>query len=382
MAEASGRSHLVCGGDVLTPTGWQEFDLNIVDGIISDQAVPGTAVLDVSGLQIVPGYIDLQINGGWGHDLALEPSALWSLSERLVEVGVTSFLPTLTTNGYSRRRDALAAWQAGPPSGEHHRGADAVGWHLEGPWLAPTRHGAHSRELLQPIPRIPPVDFTPELGVRLITLAPELTGAGAMIEALVGKGVVVACGHSEATAVQGDEALDAGVTLGTHLFNAMSGLHHREAGLATSLLLDEATYVSMIIDGEHVSPRLVDLAWRLTPDRLIVVSDAVAFMGTAAADATGAAVRLYDGTLAGAAIGIDGGVRNLMAFTGCDLAEAVEAASTIPARCLGLHDRGSIEVGRRADLIGLDDEANVVLTMVEGELVWDQRPARSIDGHE
>jgi N-acetylglucosamine-6-phosphate deacetylase len=358
---------------VLTPGGWQEFDLEVADGVIAHESIKGASVLDVSGLRIVPGYIDIQINGGWGHDLAQDPAALWTVSERLIELGVTSFLPTLTTDGYHLWGDALASWQAGPPTGADHRGAEPLGWHLEGPWLAPSRHGAHSRELLQPIPRTVPDDLTPEAGVRLVTLAPELHGADAMIRTLTGNGVVVACGHSEATVEQGFDAIGQGVALGTHLFNAMSGLHHRNVGLAAALLLDDATYLSMIVDGEHVAPELVDLTWRLARQRFIVISDAVEFLGTAAAGATGEAVRLYDGTLAGTAIGIDAAVRNLMAFTGCEVADAVAAASAVPARCLGLTDRGWIEPGMRADLIALDDQANVVLTMVGGELVWDGR---------
>ena len=373
MAESIARSHLVCGADVLTPMGWQEFDLNIVDGLISDDPPSGGKVLDVSRLRIVPGYVDLQVNGGWGYDLQRDPSEMWALAERLVEVGVTSFLPTLTTNGFSRRREALYSWRSGPPNGPDYQGAEPIGWHIEGPWLAPSRHGAHSRELLQPIPKAMPADYTPESGVRLVTLAPELNGAMAMIADLSRQGVVVSCGHSEATAAQAEAAFEAGATMGTHLFNAMPRLHHREVGLAASLLLGETTYLGLIIDGEHVDPEMIKLVWRLARHRVVAVSDAVAFMGTAAAGATGNAVRLYDGTLAGATIGLDGAVRNLMAFTGCDLAEAVACASTIPARCLGLKDRGRIEVGRKADLVGLDERANVVLTMVSGALVVDRR---------
>ena len=368
-------SHLICGGDVLTPAGWQEFDLNIVDGLISAGDDGPGAVVDASGLKIVPGFIDLQINGGWGLDLQRDPPSVWTLARRLVEVGVTSFLPTLTTNGYSRRRDALNAWRSGPPADgdPSAAGADAVGWHIEGPWLAPSRHGAHSRELLQRIPDAVPSEYTPAGGVRLVTLAPELAGATDMVSSLTRQGVVVSVGHSEATAEQARAAFHAGATMGTHLFNAMSGLHHRDVGLAAALLV-EPVYVGIIVDGFHVAPDMVRLAWRLAGNRLIAVSDAVAFMGTAAASPDDA-VRLYDGTLAGSSIGLDAAVRNLMSFTGCSLAEAVSTVTEIPAGCLGLTDRGRIEVGRRADLVALDDEGRVVLTFVGGHLVHDTRDA-------
>ena len=367
-------SHLICGADVLTPAGWQEFDLSIVDGIITDgsrtSATASAEIVDASGLKIVPGFIDLQVNGGWGHDLQRDPASLWVLGRHLVRVGVTSFLPTLTTNGFSRRREALSAWRSGPPVGEP-AGADPLGWHLEGPWLAPSRHGAHSRQLLQPVPAGAPAGYTPAEGVRLVTLAPELAGAVAMIGTLTRQGVVVSLGHSEISAEQAKAALAAGATMGTHLYNAMSGLHHRNAGLAAALLVEPA-YLGLIVDGIHVAPDLVRLTWNAAAPRIIAVSDAVAFMGTEAAP-TDDAVRLYDGTLAGSSIGLDAAVRNLMAFTGCDLANAVATVTETPARCLGLVDRGRVEAGRRADLTVLDADDRVVMTFVAGHLAYDAR---------
>lgn len=367
------QSHLLCGADVLTPMGWQEFDLNVLDGLIADGSEGRGTVTDVSGLRIVPGFIDLQINGGWGHDLQRDPKTLWKLAARLVEIGVTTFMPTLTTNGYALRREALATWTRGPGDGADFLGADAIGWHFEGPWLAPSRHGAHSRELMQAIPQAVPEEYSPDGGIRMVTLAPELGGALEMIRGLRRQGVVVACGHSEATAEQARAGFDAGITMGTHLFNAMSGLHHREIGLVAALLLDDETYLGLIVDGEHIDPDMVRLTWRLGQGRVVAVSDAVAFMGTVAAAATGTAVRLYDGTLAGSGVGLDAAVRNLMDFTGCDLADAVAAVSEVPARCLGLSDRGRIEIGRRADLVALDAEARVVMTFVNGRLAFDRR---------
>ncbi len=356
---------------MLTPAGWQEFDLNVTDGLIADGGTGSGHVVDASGLHIVPGFIDLQINGGWGHDLQREPAALWSLAARLVQIGVTSFLPTLTTNGMSRRREALSAWRTGPHDPGDYVGADALGWHMEGPWLAPSRHGAHSRELLQRIPVEAPADYRPADGVRLVTLAPELVGAPAMIDALTRQGVVVSLGHSEAGSGPARDALAAGATMGTHLFNAMSGIQHRNPGLATTLLLEPA-YLGMIVDGVHLDPDIVRLVWQVARNRIVVVSDALAALGTEAG-VTQPAVRLVDGTLAGTAVGLDQAMRNLMAFTGCELGEAVATVTEIPADCLGLVDRGRIIVGSRADLVALDDEGNVVLTFVGGVLAHDAR---------
>lgn len=365
------RSHLICGGDVLTPAGWQEFDLSVVDGIISDRDPEPAQIIDASGLRVVPGFIDLQINGGWGHDLQREPGAIWALGRRLVELGVTSFLPTLTTNGMARRREALSVWRTGPPDGEEYAGAEPLGWHLEGPWLAPSRHGAHSRELLQPVPSSTPPGYSPAEGVRLVTLAPELAGATEMIAALTGQGVVVALGHSEAVADQARTALDAGATMGTHLFNAMSGIHHRDVGLAAALLVEPA-YLGLIVDGVHLDPDVIRLTWQIARNRIIAVSDAVSTLGTELGRAE-VAMRLFDGTLAGTALGLDGAVRNLVAFTGCPLEDAVATVTEIPADCLGLVDRGRIMVGGRADLVALDAEGTVRMTFVGGLLTHDSR---------
>ncbi|MGF1597854.1 MAG: N-acetylglucosamine-6-phosphate deacetylase [Acidimicrobiales bacterium] len=365
-------SYLICGGHVLTATGWQVFDLSVTDGVITDESAGGGDVIDVTGLCVVPGFIDLQINGGWGYDFQREPSALWVVGQRLVELGVTSFLPTLTTDGFGRRREAQSTWRAGPPSGDRYTGADAIGWHLEGPWLAPSRHGAHRRELLQGVPARVADDITPEAGVRLVTLAPELVGALDVIAQLVERGVIVSCGHTEATGEQALDALAAGATMGTHVFNAMPPLHHRNVWV-TATILQRFPNVGLIADGIHLAPEMIDLVWRVAGDRVVAVSDAVALMGTGAANAPAEAARLGDGTLAGTTVGLDAIVRNLMAYTGCGLAAAVHAVTEAPARCLGLTDRGRIELGRRADLVALTPVGEVVLTFVAGRLVWDGR---------
>lgn len=357
---------------MLTPAGWQEYELSVADGFIVGDSASRSEVIDASGLRIVPGFIDLQVNGGWGHDLQREPASLWVLAHRLVETGVTTFLPTLTTDGHRRRREALDVWQAGPTDPESFVGAEPVGWHLEGPWLAPSRHGAHNRGLLQPVPRMVPRDYRPEEGVRVVTLAPELTDALPVITELARRGVVVSCGHSEADATQAREAFEAGASMGTHLYNAMSGLDHRNTGLAAALLLEESAFLGLIVDGVHVDPEMVDLAWRLAQGRIAVVSDAVSALGTDQQPADGA-FRLADGTLAGSCVGLDVAIRNLMQFTDCDVIDAVAAVTEVPARCLGLRDRGRIEVGRRADLVGLDPDGEVVLTFVAGRLAYDKR---------
>lgn len=354
---------MLVGGSTLTPDGWTEQSVVIADGKVVDSLPnPACPVLDVGGLSLVPGFIDLQINGGWGLDLQDRPEDVWLLAAKLPSIGVTSFLPTLTTDGFATIERAVAALADGPPDG--WRGADPIGWHLEGPWLAPAKAGAHDAAAMRPPPSVgASLPFTSQ-DVRLVTVAPELTGATDLISRLVGEGMTVSLGHTAADLPQARAGVDAGATMGTHLFNAMDGLHHRRPGLAAAMLLDDM-HVGLIADGHHVLPEMVDMAWRLAGERIVLVSDAVASLGQIADPVS----KLPDGTLAGAVVGLDQAVRNLMTFAGADLAQACRAASAAPARAIGLDDRGRLWSGMRADIVALDPQHRVVFAMIGGEIV-------------
>jgi N-acetylglucosamine-6-phosphate deacetylase len=216
----------------------------------------------------------------------------------------------------------------------------------------------------------------------MVTLAPELPGATAVVEALVDRGVVVAAGHSEASAEQMEAAVAAGVRYATHLFNAMGPLGHREPGLAGAVLGGLPVAAGLIVDGVHVDRRVVALAWRaLGPERCSLVSDAMAGLGMPAGDRRlgdarvrvgEAAARLPDGTLAGGLVALDGCLRNLVAFTGCALEDAVATVTRVPARLLGLPELA--EGG--ADEVLLDPDLEVVATAVAGEVLHDRRAER------
>lgn len=298
-------------------------------------------------MRVPGGYIELQINGGWGHHFSDDPSSIWAVGERLVDHGVTAFLPTLVSDGFERLPDAIEVLAAGPPA--EWFGAAPLGWHVEGPFLHPDRAGAHRRSALAPITEENLALLARDNGIRLVTLAPELDGSHNAIERLVERGVTVSLGHTTATYVEAERAIDAGATMGTHLFNAMSGLHHREPGMAAALLTDDRVAVGLIADGHHVDPVMVDLAWRAAAERIVLVSDAVSVMGTT----TEPVATLSDGTLSGSTIGIDQCVRYVMQFAECSLEEAVAAASARPAAVIG-HEP---TVGDWTEL----DEAGVVL---------------------
>ncbi|MBA3943326.1 MAG: amidohydrolase family protein, partial [Herpetosiphonaceae bacterium] len=217
-----------------------------------------------------------------------------------------------------------------------------------------------------------------------VTLAPELPGALAAIPALTAKGIVVSAGHSDATFAEAEAGHGVGIRWGTHLFNAMHPLHHREPGLAAHLLL-AALPCGIIVDGVHVHPAMVRLALRTKGvDGLTLVSDAMAAMGmppgtypladrTVFVDTTSA--RLADGTLAGSILTMDQAVRNMQSFTGCSLAEALQMASTVPARLLGLAQKGVLAPGNDADIVVLDHAQVVTHTFVAGRLVFERAGA-------
>jgi N-acetylglucosamine-6-phosphate deacetylase len=342
--------------------------------------------LDAAGLLVVPGFVDLQCNGAVGVDITAEPERLWEVAAALPRWGVTAWLPTIVTAPPAIRARALAALRSGPPRGPDGLRPFAVplGLHFEGPFLAPERRGAHPAEHLRaPDPSLVADEgWSRQSGVALVTLAPELPRALDVARELVAAGVVVSAGHSSASAEEATGAIDAGVAAVTHLFNAMGPLHHRDPGLAGVALSDERVRVSAIADGIHLHPATVALAARALGDRLCLVTDAVAALGMPAgrvplgvleAFATEDGVRLADGTLAGSDLSLDRAVRNLVAFAGVSLPEAVAAATVAPAALLGLGDRGVIRAGAVADLTLLDAGGAVVATVIGGRVAFDGR---------
>jgi N-acetylglucosamine-6-phosphate deacetylase len=362
----------ITGAAVLEEGTWRAGDLVCRDGLVVDPARPpsaGEVVVDGSGLRVVPGFLDLQCNGGLGIDLAATPERIWELAAALPRWGVTAWLPTIVTAPEGTVEAALAAMAAGPPPG--WAGAVPLGLHLEGPFLAPGARGAH-REALLRLPSLAAIaGWSRATGVAVVTLAPELPGAGEVQAALVERGVVVSLGHTRTDAAGATAGIDGGARWVTHLFNAMAPLHHREPGLAGVALTDERVHVGLIADGVHVHPVAVALAQRALGPRLTLVTDAVAALGHAG-DPAG--VRLADGTLAGSDLPMDRAVRNLRDFSRCDDLTALRAATAAPAAVLGDATRGTLVPGARADLVLLTPELEVVATCVGGQLVHDTRP--------
>jgi N-acetylglucosamine-6-phosphate deacetylase len=371
---------VLSGGSIVTRSGVEQASVCLEGPVIASvgsEVAGADDVLDVSGLLISAGFIDLQLNGAHGMDLTDDPLNLWDVAAVLPRYGVTSFLPTMITAEPARYGQALDVLGAGPPAGWY--GAMPLGWHFEGPMLNPARKGAHPARLL--------VEPNPELygrwshaaGVALVTLAPELPGGLDAVRTLHAAGVVVSAGHTAASTVEIDASIDAGVTYLTHLFNAMVPFAHREPGPIGVALAGPPLVCGLIADGIHVHPTAVRAAWgALGCDRLNLVTDAVGALGMPRGPYRLGAievsvgpdgVRNADGTLAGSNLAMDEAVRNLMLFTGCALHEAVATVTATPARVLGRSDKGCIESGAAADLAVLTPELEVVATIVGGEIV-------------
>ena len=339
-------------------------------------------IIDAGGLILAPGYIDLQINGAFGKDFTETPDCLYQVAADLPQYGVTSFLPTIITSPLQRVQEALELWQEAPPPG--WRGALPLGCHLEGPMINPGKKGAHPAAHILPPAQEVIQGWSAERGVRLVTLAPELPQALEIIQELRRRGITLSAGHTLASYAQAVQAFAAGVTCGTHLFNAMPTLEHRNPGIAGALLQESLVSTGLIADGVHVHPAMVALAWKAKqPHGLALVSDAMAALSMppgqyrlggfeVIVDASSA--RLADGTLAGSLLSMDAAVRNLVVFSGCSLGEAIACASANPAKVLDLAHKGILAPGMDADLVLLDGNGQVQATWVGGQAVFSRTP--------
>ncbi len=354
---------MIRGGRALVGSSWRQADLSVWDGrldAVGDVRGDGRPSVDAGGLLVAPGYLDLQVNGGFGVDLARQPDRLGELAARLPDAGVTGWCPTLVTSPPDRLAELLAAAARPAAPGS----ARSLGLHLEGPVLNPVRKGAHDERLLRRPDEVDTTPWTKAGGVSLVTLAPELPGALDLVRALRAAGVVVSAGHTDAGPAELDAAWAAGVRLVTHLCNAMPPFHHRAPGPVGWALAHAQVTAGLIADGWHVDPLAVAaLSRALGLGRTLLVSDIVAPAGT---DGAGEVVRRPDGVLAGGTTLLDACVRNLVAFTGCPTAAAVRCAPAVPAGVLGLRDRGRLDPGCVADLVLLTDDLHVVGTVVDG----------------
>ncbi|NUR76481.1 MAG: N-acetylglucosamine-6-phosphate deacetylase [Thermoleophilia bacterium] len=351
----------------------------LVDGLLvrgdvelSDGRVVGIGLAAPNGRGIVvPGFVDLQVNGFGGVDfLDADADGYRRAGEALLETGVTAYLPTLITTPEQQLLAAIAE----VPDGEAR--PRVLGLHLEGPFLSPNRLGTHEASARRdPDPAL--LDRLLDAGpVRLMTLAPELPGAEILIDRLLERGVAVSIGHTDATAAQANAAFDRGARSVTHLFNAMRPFLHRDPGIVGAALARDDVVVSIILDGIHLAPETAKTIWRAARGRTALVTDAITGAGAAEGSYSlgnldvhvhEGTVRGPDGVLAGSVLTMVEAVRNLLEL-GVPLEDAVEAATSTPARVLGERELGRLDVGLPADIVVLDDSLGIERVLVAGEV--------------
>jgi N-acetylglucosamine-6-phosphate deacetylase len=370
-------------GRVLTDAGFVSGKVVLIeDGRIADVAdtgggrLDGYRTVDLAGNFLLPGFIDVQVNGGGGVLFNDNPGvdSIRAIGQAHRRFGTTGFLPTLISDDLHVVARAISAVQAAIEAGV----PGVLGIHIEGPFLNVQRKGVHDAAKLRELDETALKLLTSLRGGKtLITLAPEMT-TPQIIRKLVDAGVIISAGHSNATYAEVKEALDSGLTGFTHLFNAMSQLTGREPGVVGAALDDQASWCGIILDGLHVDPVVLRIALRSKPhDRFMLVTDAMPSVGIDGDSfmLQGRRITVRDGkcldeagTLAGSHLSMSEAVGNAVQMLDIDLPLAARMASRYPATFLGLeHELGRIEPGYRASLVAADGNMNVVETWIDGK---------------
>ena len=340
-----------------------------------DSRCRGAAIVDIEGQLLLPGFIDVQVNGGGGVLFNDDPSpeSIRAIGAAHRRFGTTGFMPTLISDDLQTIGRAIDAVQCALDGGM----PGVLGIHIEGPFLNSARRGVHdSRHLRLLDAGLVSLLSRLRTGKTVVTLAPEMT-TPEIVAKLTAAGVLVSAGHSEASYGETAAAIAHGLRGFTHLFNAMARLEPRDPGIVGAALYDENTWCGIIVDGHHVDPIMLKLALRCKRhDRFMLVTDGMPPVGSDQPSFVlqGRTIRVVDGicrdengTLAGTALDMAAAVRNSVSLLGLDIAEAARMASQYPAEFLGLgHELGRIAPGYRANLVQMDDEFKVRRTWIEG----------------
>jgi N-acetylglucosamine-6-phosphate deacetylase len=345
-------------------------------------------ILDVGGRTLIPGLIDVHVHGAGGADiLDGTPEALKTISRTLARLGTTSFLGTTVVQpGQDNDHLRVAAEHVGANLG----GAHLLGLHLEGPFVNPEKRGGLPLSgIYPPSPAALEKVLALTAGtLRVMTIAPELDGSLSLIERLTAEGVVASFGHSNADYEQTRAGIAAGIRHVTHLYNAMPGLHHRAPGPLVAIFEAEDIPVEVISDDVHVNRHVIRWTRQvLGGERCMCVTDGMRTAGLPEGrytfgerefESRNGTARYLDGTLIGTSLSLREVVMRFQDYTGCSFAAAVDSATRIPAKMLGIDDRkGSIEPGKDADLVILDEDGSVWATLVGGEIVYRSASAES-----
>lgn len=364
----------------------QTTSVLIEDGIISQigpvepDATPDH-VLDAAGHIIAPGFIDVHIQGAGGADtLDGTRDALEKIARTCARFGTTSFLATTVFNTNQNNEHLSIAAQC---TGQDLSGANLLGIHLESPFICPNRRG-----MIQPncitAPSEAILDKILEIAagkLRMMVVAPELSGSLPVIKRLVDSGIIPCFGHSSATYEQTIAGIDAGICHVTHMFNAMPSIHHRSPGPLVAIFNTPSVIAQLICDGVHIHPSVLDFVFRtIGPERIVVITDGMSALGLPdgsytynklAFESKQGACRYDDGTLIGSAVPLNQMLARLIEFTKCPLDVAVRTVTENPAKVLGIYDKkGSIAPGKDADLVLVKPDLSAFATIVAGKVVY------------
>lgn len=341
-----------------------------IKAILSPAEIPaGARIIDLPGLNIAPGLIDLQIYGSGGQLFGGKPTveALRQMETDLLSQGCTGFLATVATNSPEIVEQAIAAAKAF----RNESMGIFLGLHLEGPYLNPKRRGAHPEKFIKKatLAEVKHWVESAEGEIKMITIAPELQDQE-VIDYISSQNIVISAGHSDASYAQASSFFQQGVSAATHLFNAMPSIHHRDPGLVTAIL-NQKPYTSIVADGIHVDFAVIKMAKEILGDKLFLITDAVTETKEGVYQHVFNTDRytMPDGTLSGSCLSMWQAVKNCVDFAGISLAEAIRMASLYPARLIGHQQhRGLIKPDMQANLIIFNDELKIEKTCFRGVL--------------
>jgi len=349
---------------------------------LSTATLAGAEVIEGKDKFIVPGYIDIHVHGGGGSDVMDgDYEAINQIAIAHSHFGTTSFLPTTMTMSKDKIIRSLRSICEAVKKGT--AGAEILGIHMEGPYINPEKKGAQKEDDIKKISIEEFLEFNQASGniVRLVTIAPEIPGAIDLIKYLHKQGIIASVGHSNATYVQTQAGIQAGLSHVTHTFNAMRELHHREPGVVGAALTSPELTVEVIADGIHIHPIVLKVLTKIKEgEKVVLITDAMRAAGLKEGtyDLGGQEVivakgqsRLKDGTLAGSVLTMDKAVKNMVNKIGIQLPKAIQMASFNPARSIGVDDKkGSLEPGKDADIVILNKNLETELTIVAGKIVY------------
>ncbi len=377
----------VCRGQVL----WQDgviraIDTDTTDGL-GQQVPPELPVWDLQGDLLIPGLIDTHVHGAGGFDVMDGTlDSLQTIARTLLAEGTTAFLPTTMSalpEQVQQSMRNITSYRQEPTDG-----AEVLGVHVEGPFLAPQYKGAQAGDMIWDVPTDTTTQFLVDLFqgfpglIRILTFAPERPDGQALAQICLSHGVIPSAGHTAAGYAQMEQAVQWGIRHITHAFNAMPGIHHRNPGLLTQALLDDRVTLELIVDGVHIHPAIVELVLKnKRPDRVCLVSDGIRAIGMPEGEyefggqqtvVHQGIARLADGTIAGSAYPLRQGLKILRDVLGYSLPQAVRYVTLTPAKLLGVDQRlGSLDINKDATFIRLSAELNVKQVWLKGRLVVD-----------